>query len=115
MRQKEHEPGPGESPAIIYRFRNAKEAKRAYEAVRDAMLAEDADASVLRFTLSGVSHVAVVSEAVLPKDFQEEAMALMRTKGDPADVAPEVLGQLQRRRRTFKSTGLDYLERRSGS
>ena len=100
--------------AIAYEYTNADVARQVYEAVRDAILVDEAsDASVFRFTVGERSYVAIATEAPLPEGEQRRAASLLASQGMLADLPGEVFGHLHERRRGFKSTGLSYFERRS--
>ncbi len=110
MQEQEQQPGGW---VLAFRFGSADTARATYEIVRDAVLTDDADASVFRFTLDGMSHVTLVGETPPPLQKIEQAESLMARAGVPATLPGQVLGQLLERRKAFKSTGLDYFERRS--
>ncbi len=110
---KERAPEPG-SWLVARRFPDVASALRAYEAARYLLLTEDLDASVLRFSVNGVRHVALLGEVPLPTAAQEKMKAAMERESEAADLPDIVAAQLRTRRREFKISGLDYLERRTG-
>jgi hypothetical protein len=112
MSPKEQEPNPG-GWAIAFLLDNTEVARASYENIRDSILTDDVDASVFRFTLDDRSYVALVGEGATPPDKREQAESLMADCGREATLPLEVLRQLLERRRAFKTTGLDYFERRS--
>lgn len=59
---KERGPEPTPSWVLARQFRDATQARTAYEQARDLLLSEDLDASVFRITLSGASFVAVIGK-----------------------------------------------------
>ena len=109
----EREPEPQGRPWVLaFRFKSSEVARRTYEAVRDAVLTDEAEASVFRFMVGDASFVAVIAEAPLPEERTQEAVELMARHGARAEVPAEIIDRLVERRRAFKSTGLDYFERR---
>ncbi len=97
------------------RYADARSALQAYESARDLLLInEDCDASVLRFTLDGVSYVAALGEAQLEarqSHLLEEAMR----DGKAAELPESVIRGLHARRRQMTKLGFDYVERRTDS
>jgi hypothetical protein len=89
------------------------EARKAWERARDLLLIEDLDASVLRFTLGGRSHVALLGELPLPGCAGERMKRVLEEGSEPAVLPAAVEDRLRLRRREFKGLGFDYLERRT--
>jgi hypothetical protein len=96
---------------LTSRFPDEKQALKAYETARDLLLSDDLDASVFRFTVSGVSFVAVLGNPPLKREAAEKVESALRA-GQPAELPPGVLDHLRERRRAFKGLRIDYLERR---
>jgi hypothetical protein len=97
------------------RYADARLARAAYEAARDALLIEhDVDASVLRFTLNGVSHVAILGETPLDQREKELVAAAFGDDGEAVDVPYDITDRLRDRRKEMTGLGFDYVERRSG-
>jgi hypothetical protein len=96
---------------LTSRFPDEKRALKAYETARDLLLSDDLDASVFRFTLSGVSFVAVLGAPPLKREAVEMVESAL-SAGERAEVPPGVLEHLRERRRAFKGLRVDYLERR---
>ncbi len=96
------------------RYPDAHSARRAYESARDALLIDnDLDASVLRFMLNGVSHVAVLGQRPITP---QETVLIGKAFGDdgePTDVPADIVARLQDRRRRMTHLGFDYVERHS--
>lgn len=109
------ERGPERPPAtwlLVRQYPDARAALNAYEAARDLLLDHGLDASVLRMTLNGLSFVTVLGEE--PLDGQASArMAFALGAGVEATLPEEVAGELRRRRRAFKRTGAEFMERRT--
>ena len=97
--------------ALARRFSDEEQALRAYEAARDLLLSDDLDASVFRFSLSGVSFVAVLGSRPLERNAAEQVESIL-SEGHGAELPREVLEHLRERRRAFKGLRIDYLERR---
>ncbi len=57
--------------------------------------------------------MAIVAEAPLSEGEQHRATSLLASQGMAAALPGDVLAHLQKRRRAFKSSGLDFVERRS--
>ncbi len=98
---------------LARRFAHATGARRAYEAARDLILADDLAASVFRYTLAGVSFVAAIGEPPLARDSLGKLEQLLRA-GEAAEVPPQVLQHLRDRRRRVSVMRIDFFERRSG-
>ncbi len=109
----EREPKP-RGWLVARRFSNVTSALKAYEAARDLLLTEDLDASVLRFTLDGQSHVAVLGESPLPPAGDEKMRAIIEPGSEVVELPEQIADKLRARRREFKNLGLNYLERRTG-
>jgi hypothetical protein len=107
--EREREPQPW---LIARRFPDETRARKAWEQARDLLLTEDLDASVLRFTLDGRSHVALLGELPLPLDAGEKMKGVLEQGSEPAVLPAAVEDRLRLRRREFKGLGFDYLERR---
>ena len=95
------------------RFPDVASALKAYEAARDLLLTEALDAGVLRFSLNGESHIALLGELPLAAAADKKMKALIEENSEAAVMPDEVAEELRSRRREFKSLGLEYLERRS--
>lgn len=111
MSERETEP-QGRPWVLAFRFRSSYAARRTYEGVHDAVLTDDAEASVFRFMVGDDSFVAVIAETPLPEERTQEAVELRARYGAKADVPAEIVDRLVERRRAFRGTGLDYFERR---
>ena len=97
---------------LTSRFSSVRDALKAYEKTRDLLLKDDLDASVFRITFKGASFVAIIGETPLPGEpvaHIKEALVA----GTPSDVPAEVADHLRTRRRRFKATRLEFLERRT--
>ena len=98
---------------LVRRYQNESAARKIYEAARDLLFTRDLDASVLRFTIDGVSHVVVLGEEPLNVETSEVVETLLDESGEHSDIPELARDQLRLRRRSFKSTGADYFERRT--
>ena len=104
---------PTDSWMLVRRYPDVTRALGAYEAARDLLLEDQLDASVLRLTVNHVSFVTVLGEVPLGPQPAKRMEAALGEGVD--DSLPEEVGnELRRRRRAFKHTGLDFIERRSG-
>ena len=97
---------------LVRRYQNASAALKIYEATRDVLFTQDLDASVLRFTLDGVNHVAVLGEEPLDVEASGTVAALLDDGGEHAELPEPVRDELLVRRRAFKASGADFFERR---
>ncbi len=102
-----------ESWIIAGAFPNMNEARQVYEQARDLLLLDDLDASVIRFQFKGTNFVAVIGETPLSGEGLAHVNEVL-SAGEPSVVAPAVADHLRERRRHFKHTNLDFLERRRG-
>lgn len=109
---KEHATEPSRW-LVVRRYRDEPAALTTYEAVRDLLFTEDLDASVFRFTLNGVCHVAVVGETPFETSRWQPMFGLLDTDGEQTELPADASEHLWARRRSFKATGADYLERRT--
>jgi len=57
----------------------------------------------------------VLGELPLPSEGEQKIKAVIEQGSEPATLPDAVAGQLRLRRRQFKSTGLEYLERRTST
>ena len=96
----------------VSRFDSADEARVVYEALRDLLTLDDLDASTFRFTVNGASHVALLGEDPLAATTEERVHSLLG-RGVVSEVPIDVSRQLQERRSRFRSTGLEFYERRN--
>ena len=99
---------------IARRFPDVASALKAWEAARDLLLTQDLDASVLRFSLNGESHIALLGELPLPVVADQKMQAVMEENSEAAVLPDTVTAALRTRRKEFKTLGFDYLERRTG-
>jgi hypothetical protein len=104
---------PRESWLLARRYPDVEAALTAYEAARDLLVEGDLDASVLRITVAGVNFVTVLGEVPLGPDANEHLNRALG-EGIEAQLPAPVIGQLIRRRRAFRRTGIGFMERRSG-
>jgi hypothetical protein len=94
------------------RYTDTRSALRAYESARDLLLIDqNLKASVLRFTLNGVSYVAALGDAPLDAR-QERLIEYAMDAGEIAELPPFVINGLRARREQVTELGLDYVERR---
>ncbi|MBI5263599.1 MAG: hypothetical protein HY852_17460, partial [Bradyrhizobium sp.] len=77
------------------------------------LIDHDLDASVLRFMLNGVSHVAVLGQHPLTPQETVLISLAFGDGGEPTDVPTDIVARLQERRRQMTHLGFDYVERRS--
>lgn len=108
---REREPRPT-SWAEVRRYAGADEALVTYEAARDLILQDELEASAFRVTVDGVSFVTVLGEQPPPT----QSLAKMRellAQGSEAELPPPVLDELRRRRQAFRTTGAEFMERRT--
>lgn len=108
---KEREPRPT-SWAEVRRYGSANAALVAYEAARDLILEDELEASAFRVTVDGVSFVTVLGERTPPAESLVKICELL-AQGSDAQLPPPVLDELRRRRRAFRRTGAEFLERRT--
>ena len=99
---------------VARKFPDVPSALKAYEAARDLLLEARIDASVLRFTLGGASHLAILGEVPMPATAAEKMRTVMEQGSQPTDLPDAVAAHLRLRRRDFKNLRLNYLERRTG-
>jgi hypothetical protein len=109
---KEHAPQPSRW-LVVRRYRDEPAALNTYEVARDLLFTEDLDASVFRFTLDGVCHVAVVGETPFETSRWRTMLTLLDAEGEQTQLPDEASERLWTRRHAFKATGADYLERRT--
>ncbi len=103
---------PPDSWLLVRRYADARTAVNAYEAARDLLVDHELDASVLRMTVNGLSFVTVLGEE--PLDGEASArMAVALGPGVEATLPEEVASEARRRRRAFKRTGAEFMERRT--
>ena len=109
MKERPREPGGW---MLASRFTTVGDALKAYEETRDLLFLDDLDASVVRFTFEGESFVAVVGEVPPPEEDIEHIKSSL-VAGRPSELPPVVADHLRERRRRFKATKLEFLERRT--
>jgi hypothetical protein len=109
---KERAPEP-QGWLVARRYPDEASALRAFELTRDLILHEEVDASVLRFILDGISHVALMGEVPLSPDHTARIGAILEPRSEPTELPEEITERLRARRERFRGTGLDYLERRT--
>jgi hypothetical protein len=109
MKERPAEP---EDWRLTMEFSTVTDALRAYEEARDLLLKDDLDASVFRFQFKGASFVAIVGETPLAGEDLEHVKEALDA-GRPGAVPPAVADHLRERRRRFKATKLEFLERRT--
>jgi hypothetical protein len=109
MKERAHE---DQGWLLTRRFETAASAVEVYEKARDLLLAEDLDASVFRIMFRGTSYVAMVGEIALENAARDSVLEVLNV-GDEADVPFDVAELLRERRRRFKATELEFLERRT--
>lgn len=94
------------------RFPDEQTALAAYETTRDLLLTDDLEASAFRLTLDAVSYVTVLGERLLAAEEANRIDEALRL-GDEAELPGPVVAELRRRRGSFKTTGFEFLERRT--